>query len=151
MRTGQREGRVVVIERRRRPAAGGVADRAVRRESRGDVIGIRGAVVVGLVTAVARRGRGVVVVIRVALRAGQRGVHTCKRIVGVHRMVKGHAGPVGSRMAGLTCGGETSRCVIRVGCPIPIGLMASVAGCGQRCVVVVHMALRTGNGRMRSC
>ena len=42
MRAGEREGRFRVIEGRRDPAAGGMADGAIRGESRCDVIGTVG-------------------------------------------------------------------------------------------------------------
>jgi len=72
---GQREHRRVV-EARWAPAAGGVAEGTVRRESRRNVIWAgcsRKVCVVARVT----RGRSIgVVVVRVALHAGQRGMHS---------------------------------------------------------------------------
>ena len=139
---GERKRRVVVIERRGAPAAGRVADRAVGRESRRDVIRIRRPVEVRLVARVARGRRVGVVVVRVALRAGQRRVHARQRIVGVQCVIEVDVRPVGRCVAGIARGGEARSRMVGIRRAVPIRLVAAEAGCGQRRVVVVGVALR---------
>ena len=57
MCAGQRERGLTVIEGRRSPIGGGVAQAAVRGESRRNVIGIRGLGEIRLVATVAGGGR----------------------------------------------------------------------------------------------
>lgn len=69
VRAHQREACVVVIERSRLPRGGAVAHLALLRESSGDVIRIRGAVVILQVAADTRRSGQVVVVVLVTIGA----------------------------------------------------------------------------------
>lgn len=69
MRTGQGEGRIVVVEGRVGPDRGVVAQLAIRGESRGRVRGVGRAVVIILVARHARCAGQVVVVVDVAIRA----------------------------------------------------------------------------------
>ena len=69
MRTCQRKLRVVVIECGRYPSCGRVANRAIRRESRRDVIRIRSAVELRHVARVAIRRQGRVIVVHMTSRA----------------------------------------------------------------------------------
>lgn len=70
VRTRERESCVVVVESCLRPRSGVMASRACSGETRSGVIGIRRSDIVGLVARVAIRGHGCVVVVRMALRAG---------------------------------------------------------------------------------
>ena len=83
-----------------------------------------------------------------ALRAGQRRMHSRKWVVSVHRMVEGDGRPVGGRMARVACRGKSDRDVIGIGCPCKVGLVAAVARCRQCRVVVVSVALRARDGGM---
>ena len=69
MRSSQGKGRLRVIERRRAPAARGVADGAVGGESGSHVIGIRGSSEIRFVARVTIYRRVGVVSVGVALRA----------------------------------------------------------------------------------
>lgn len=101
-----------------------------------------------LVARIAGRWSRRVAVIRVALDALQCRVRSRQRIVCVGRMVKVDACPVGCVVAGIARCWKGSGGVARIGCALPVGLMASEARRGQRCVVVVHMALSARNRRM---
>lgn len=144
----QRECRVVVIKGGWAPAARGVADGAIRREPRSNVIGVRGSSKIRLMAGVACRRRRCVVIVRMALRAGQRRMHPRKWIVSVHRMVEGDQRPVGGRMARVASRGERGCNVIGIRSPRKIGLVAAVARCRQCRVVVVGVALRARDGGM---
>jgi len=71
VRAGQREGRAVVIERGPGPCSGRMAGIARGGKPRRGVSRIGGAVPIGLMAAIAGGGQGCVVVIGVALCAGQ--------------------------------------------------------------------------------
>lgn len=83
MRTRQWERRIVVIERRRAPCRSGMTNRAIRRESRRDVIWIRGAVVVLHVAtgAYCRKRRVVIVDVTTCARCSY--MRSCQRKRGV--------------------------------------------------------------------
>jgi hypothetical protein len=150
VRSGQWKGSVVVVERRGAPAAGGVANGAIRWKSRGNVIRIRRAVEIRLMARVTCRGCRRVVAIRVALHAGKCRVHPGQRVVGIDGVIEVHACPVGSCMAGITCGWKSRGSMAGVVGPVPIGLVTPIAVCGQSRVVVVRVALRAGHCRMRT-
>jgi len=88
MRPGEREGRGVVVETGGLPPAGCVAQRAVSGEPCRNVVGTGRGGEVSFVTCIARCWRGRVVVVGVALRTAQCGVHASERIVSVKRMVE---------------------------------------------------------------
>jgi len=69
MRAGKGEGGVVVVEGRVGPDSGVVTQLASRRESRGCVCGISGAVVIILVTRIAESAGQVVIIVDVAICA----------------------------------------------------------------------------------
>src|ERR1035441_8590031 len=135
-----------VIEGDGGPAGRVVAGVASGGESRCDVTGIRGSCEIGLVAAVAGGGQGCVVVIGVALGAGERGMSAGERED--RGVIEGGGSPVGGRVAKCAVGGEAGSYVIGVGGCGEICLVAAVAGGGQSCVVVIHMALRAGDGCM---
>ena len=66
-------------------------------------------------------------------------------------MVEGRAGPVGRAVAGSARRGEANRRMGRTFGVIEIGLMAPHAFGGQRRVVIVDMAGRTGDGDVGAC
>lgn len=104
VRAGERESRVVVIEGGWDPGAGGVADGTICREARGNVIGIGGACEVLLMAAIAARRNAGVIVVDVALSAGQGEVRAGERVVRVEGVVKLGVEPVGigmTRVAGV--------------------------------------------------
>ncbi len=99
VRARQRESRLRVVERRRAPAAGRMALRAVGGESTRQVIRIGGRCEVTFVAAVAIRGRVHVLVIDVALHTGKAGMHAGQRITGVRRMIEPGIEPIRCRVA----------------------------------------------------
>jgi len=105
VRAGQRERRRVVIEGRRSPVGGRMADRAIGWEASCNVRRIGGASEVLLVAAIAGRRQGRVVVIDVARSAGHRGVRTGER-EGSLAVVEHGAIPVRGGVANLTIGRE---------------------------------------------
>ena len=112
------------------------------------MIGIRSPGEIGLVAGIAGGRRVHVVVVGVALHAGERRVNSGEWIVGVRRMIEVDGGPVRRRMAGVAGGGKSCCSVRRVCGAIPIRLVAAEASSRQCCVVVVDMALRARNGGM---
>ena len=83
VRAGQREWRVVVVERSAGPGGGCVACFAGGGESCSSVSRIRCSVPISLVTSVASGGKSRVVVVGVAGGAGHSGVCACERECGV--------------------------------------------------------------------
>jgi len=65
-------------------------------------------------------------------------------------MVKGRRGPRGCVVARRACDWKTSSGVRRARGPVVICLVARVAIGGQRCVIVIGVALRTGNCYVRA-
>ena len=148
VRSGEREAGGVVVECCRVPAAGGVALRAIRREARCDVIGICGGGEVLLVTGVAGSWSGRVVVVGVALRAGQRGMHAGKGIVGVKRVIKGGIEPVGGVVAGAAVMREIDLDVGWIDGGDEILLVAREARGRRSLEDVVDVACRAGQSEM---
>src|ERR1700757_3684423 len=85
MSPGQRKTRVVVIERRRRPACDGMTDLALLRESPLHVVGIRSPLIILQMAGDARGTSQIEVIAPVALGALQVRVSTCQREA--HRVV----------------------------------------------------------------
>lgn len=89
---------------------------------------------------------GCVVVIGVALRAGQSGMCAGQR---KHRcVIECGRSPVSGRVAQSAICREAGRHVSGVRGPGKIRLVAAVAGRWQRCIVVIGMATRARNSRM---
>lgn len=136
-----------VIERGPKPARRCMACCARRREADGGVVWIRGGVVVCFVTAVAvGRQRGVVVV-HVAVGAGNRGVESrkgkCCRVV-----IKLAVGPQCRVVAQLTSRRETHLKVInRSRCRVVVLQVTRRASRTSQVVVVVDMAVRANARR----
>ena len=77
------------------------------------------------------------------MRTGQR-----ERCVVV---IERRSSPCRGGVACIASGRESSRCMGRIGRSVPIRLVAAVAGGWQRCVVVIGVARRTGNGCVCAC
>jgi hypothetical protein len=100
--------------------------------------------------AVASCGQRCVVVVSVALRARHGGVRSSQRERCVV-VIKGRRGPRCSVVAcGASCGEARGRMGWTVS-RVPIRCVAGIAICRQRCVVVIHVALRARNGYVESC
>jgi len=148
VRANQREYRGV-IEGRGGPDRGVMAESAIGRESRCNVVGIGGPGEVFVVASVAGGRQRSVVVIDMALRAGDLDVRAGegKRCLVV---VETRPGPVGGAVASGAGSRKASR---RVGWSVCLGvirLVAAVAVLGERGEVVVGVAGRAGDGGMRA-
>ena len=149
MRSGERViGVDRVIERDRCPIRGCVAGVAGCGECRGNVIGVCCSSPVRLVAAIASGRQGGVVVVGVALGAGHGGMRASEREHG--RVVEGRGGPGCCGVAEGAIGGESGGHMSGIGGAGKVCLVAAIAGGGQRCVVVVGVALRAGNGDVRA-
>ena len=151
MESRQRERRGVVVKRGRTPGGCRMANRAIRRESRSDVIWICRTSKVRLMARIACGWRVCVAVIDVALRTSQRRVETGKWIVCISSVIEIDCGPNRGVVAGIAGCRERRGHVIWIRCSCPVRLVTAKAGCGQRCVVVAHVARRTRNGDVRTC
>jgi hypothetical protein len=149
VRTRERERRSVVIEGRCGPGRGVMAILARSRETRSGVIRIRRPCVVGLVTRIAIRGHRRVVVVRMALRAGNGDMRACewKRRFTV---VEYRLGPGRGVMASLAGSRETAADVIGICRPGKVHLVTGVARRGRVYVAVIRMALRASHCRVHS-
>ncbi len=143
VRTGQRERRRVVIERRSAPVCCAVAGIARRRETYLRVVGIGRRSVVLLVARHARsvRARQSVVAVHVARAAGRRGMRARQREAG-GRMVECPVAPVRRAVALVARLGEACLHVVRIGRALEIGQVALCARPAAQLVVVVRVALR---------
>lgn len=94
VRASQRKCPGRMIKCRRTPAACGVAERAVRRETRSDVIGIYRAGEISLVAGITICRRRRVVVICMALCAGHRRMSPRQRIIRIERVIEFRVKPV---------------------------------------------------------
>lgn len=103
-----------------------------------------GAVEIRLMARVACSRRICVVVVRVTLRAGERGMRSAQRIVGIQRVIKVDVRPVCCVVARFAGGWEAGGNVAGIRRSFPIGLVTSVASRRQRAVVVVRVTLRAG-------
>ena len=92
MRSGQRKGCIVVIERGRRPGGGAVANIALLRKSGAGVIRIGGVLEIHQVTGDTRRAGQPVIAAGVTLAALQRAVSTGQRPAG-RGVIKGRTHP----------------------------------------------------------
>ena len=145
VRAGQREGCLIVIEHRSRPRCGCMAGDAGSGEAGGDVIGIRGAGVVGLVAGIAVGRRARKLVVDVARCAGHRDVRAGQRESRLV-VVEYRAGPRRGVVAGNACGGESCRNVIWIRGAAVIGFVARVAVSRRAGKLVVDVARRAGDG-----
>jgi len=111
------------------------------------VIGIRCSCKVGGVAGVARRRGSREDVVDVAFDAVNRCVRASKREWRVV-VIECRSGPRCRCVTGVACRRKSRRGMIRIRRAIPIGLVAPVARRGQRRVVVICMALCTGQRRV---
>ena len=123
MGAGQREDGVVVIEGRRLPHRGAVADLTLLRKLRRNVIRVGSSVEIVQVTRHACGVRRAQDHSLVTGRARQRGVRAGQRPTGC-RMVEGRAGPIHRAVADRAVGGEADRDVIWIGGLLVIRQMA---------------------------
>ena len=130
-----------MIECRCRPGRRAVAQGAIGRETRCDVIRVRGSRKIRLVAAVTVSRQRQVVVVHVTSRASHGRMRSRQRKRrGV--VIEGGACPVGRGVARCARRRE-AHC--RMGRSIRSGvirLMAGITICGHGCVVVIRMALR---------
>ena len=125
-----------------------MANRAVRGETRSNMVRVRRSSKVGLMAGVTRCRRVGVVVVDVALRAGQRRMHTRQGIIRVLGVIEVDGRPVRCCVARIAGRGEARGRMIRICRAVPIRLMASET-CGRQCrVVVIRMALGTARRGM---
>lgn len=103
-----------MIEYRAGPGACVVTSGAGRGKSCIHVVGIGGACVVGLMTAIAVGGNCSVVVVRVAESTRHREMRACERKRRT-RVIEGRRNPSSSRVADGAVGREAGTYVIRVG------------------------------------
>lgn len=148
VRTGQRED-CTVIERRRAPATGRMAKRAIGWITGRCVRRIRGAVEVCLMTSEAIRGRRNVIIVGVALRAGYRGMHARQWVVRIDGVIKLGIRPVGGRMARPAISGKSQLQVGRIVGVRKIRAMAGIALRRSSFVDVIQMTRHAGKRRMR--
>ncbi len=127
-----------------------MAERTIRREAGRNMVRARRTGEVRLMTGVAGRRRIDVVVVDVALDTSQRCVHAGQRVVCIGGMIECDRCPVACVMAGIARRGERGGCVIGIAGGIPIGSVAAEAVDWQRSVVVVRVALRAGQFRVRA-
>jgi hypothetical protein len=97
-----------------------VAQRAIGWEPGGRMRRIVGAVVISLMAAIASGRECCVIVVGMALRAGDRDVRSSQRKLR-RAMVKGRGAPAARRMAKGTVGGKSRRRKVRLMARIAIG------------------------------
>lgn len=124
------------------PAVGGVALRAVLRESAGNVIGIGRRCEVLFVAGITIGSCTGVVVIQVALNASQGRVHPGQRISGVCGVVEFGVLPIGGRMADSAVMRKIRTLMGRIVGSGPVLLMAGEAGRRGPFELIVDVARR---------
>jgi hypothetical protein len=148
VRAGERERCGAVIEGCAGPICGGMASGACCGETDGGVWWAVGSVVLLLVASVACGRQCLVVVVCVALGARCAGMSAGKRKDG--SMIEGRGGPGGGGMAQSAIRREPGSDVRRILSASEVFLVASVAACGKRRVVVVYMALGARDRNVRA-
>jgi len=111
--------------------------------------GIVGCYEICLVTPVACCGESCVVVVGVALRAGDSNVRASERERGVV-VIEGGGCPRGGVVASCAGGRESGSYVGRIRCSSVVRLVAGVTVSRQSCVVVIDVALSAREGGVRS-
>lgn len=149
--TGEREGRVVVIEGRACPVRRAVARIARRREAGGGVRRRVGVVVIRLVARDARRigRRQAVIAVHVTSGARHRAVETRQREAG-RRVIEGPVTPIRGGVALVARGREACLRVVRIVRAVVIRHVALGACSTGQAVVIVHVALRAGHRRVET-
>lgn len=151
VRARQREAGSRVIERSTAPVGRGVALIARGREAGLRVIWSRCALVVLQMALGAGTAGQAVVVIHVALRAGERGMEPGQRETS-GGVIKGRGSPIRRAVARLARLRETSRRVRRIGGAVEIGQVAADTSCvrGRQVVIAIHVTLRALQGGMET-
>lgn len=99
---------------------------------------------------VARRRRGIVVVVRMALRTSNRGVSTCQWIVRVQSVIEFCVEPISRRMARSAVMGQTELHMRRIIAVHKIACVARIAVGWRSRKNVVDVARRAGQSGVRS-
>ena len=148
MRSGKRESRLGMVERRRHPRRCCVARVTSLRESGRHMVGVRRLVEIREMTARAHKRQGGVVVVHVTQRA--LGSKVCpgqgERGLGV---IEGRAKPCGRRVTQRAIRREPSGHVVWTGRRVVGRQMACRTGPRIQGVVIVDVTLRTRCGQMR--
>ena len=131
-----------MIERRRLPGRGAMANLASLRKPCLHVIGIGRTLKIFQVARHTSGGGQVVVVVGVAIRALPRwhGVHSSEREVH-QRVIERRRLPCHGGMTLLAGLGEVGRNVVGIGRPLKILKVAGDAGCARQIVVIVDVAI----------
>ena len=139
-----------MIERRSCPGAGCVARLAGCRKSSCRVVGIIGALIIRLMAAIAGGRKTRIVIVYVAVRAGNGNVGAGKRKRRVV-MIKRALAPSHGVVADFAGCGKTQLNVIHRRQRIAVvRLMASHAGCAGQVVVVIDVAGSAGHADVRA-
>lgn len=141
VRAGQRKRGLVVIKLRPGPACCAVTHRAVGREPRLSMVGIRRALVVLYVTSGARSRRSRKPSIHVTLLAGHRLVRARQGELRKSIVVKRRGLPRRRVVASLASVGELSGNVIGILCALEVLCMARRASGRRACVLAIDVAL----------
>lgn len=138
-----------VIECGAGPTGRGVARLARSREASSRMIRVRRVLVISLVAAVARGRQRRVVIVHVATRAGSvyvgAGQRECSVVV-----VESRRSPRGGVVAGIARLRKPDLRMVRVGSVVVIGHVARGTCRAGQVVIAVHVATRTGCGRVRA-
>lgn len=149
VRPRQREPRVVVVERSRRPRCSAMTNVALLRESRGHVVRVRRSLEILQMTVDASPARQVVVAVGVTLRALHVSMRAGQGPAG-GGVVEGRVVPVARVMADLALLRESCGSVIGIRGSLVILQVATGAGGVRDVVVSIHMALTALYAGMRS-
>ena len=149
MRSGQREGRVVVIEDRSGPRCRCMACSARGWEASRHVIWIGRSCEVCLVAGIAIRRRPGEHIIDVAAGAGHGGM-CARQWEGRVVVIEDGAGPGSRRMASCTGRREASRDMIWICCSREIRLVAGIAIRRCACENIIDVAAGARHSRMRA-
>lgn len=145
----ERERGVVVIEGRGLPCGRVMANLALLREARLDVVRVRGGIEIGQVARDTCRAGQVVVSVDVTLSTLQWEVRSGQREPG-RSVIESRSRPGRRGMAGIASGREFRLHVIRIGRGLVVLSVTRRAGaCGQA-VVPIYVALRTLQRNMRA-
>lgn len=114
------------------------------------MVGVGGSREIRFVAGVACRRRGIVIVVRMALRTSDRCVSAGQRIVRVQGVIEFGIEPIGCRMACAAVMGQTKLHMRRIIAVHKIGCVARVAVGWRSRKYVVDVARRAGQSGVRS-
>lgn len=127
-----------------------MADRTIGGEAGRDVARVCRLGEVLLMARIAGHRRVGVVAVGMALRARERGVHAGQRVPGIGGVIEAGSGPVDGGVADRAVLRKSRRDVRRVTRAVEFAAVTAVARRRNRGVVIVHMALAAGRGRVRA-